>query len=381
MRAPAAALLLLAAFAGTLVWLWKTGPRTLPRQPVPVTVALAPPLPPPEAALPPATPPLPALPTTTPPLPLPLQAASPAPVAPEIAAPAPTAPPLPIPQPAPKLRAMTTPAAPSPELIEQGKAGPLPRIAADGRRPWRAYARPFDRSDPRPRIAIVISNLGLSGAATEAAIQDLPGAVTLAFSPYAPDLGDDIPLARSAGHEVLLSLPMEPVDAGGEAGPQALKTSLTATQNLERLSWMLSRVAGYVGVTDTLGAHFAGSERDMRPILMEIKKRGLLFFDGNANREDVGLRLAQSLGVPVAANGRFIDTEASRDAIDGMLRAAEVEARRTGHSMAIGFPYPVTIERISLWARTLEAKGIALAPVSAMVPLQHSASAGAPGDG
>jgi uncharacterized protein len=362
------ALLALAACAGTIVWLWQTGPRALPLTPVPVTVAiappLAPPLPPPVAALPAIMPPKPA-----PPTPAPAAIATPAPLLP-----------LPIPKPAPKMRAALAPA-PIPELIEQGKAGPLPRIANDGRLPWRVYARPFDRGDARPRIAIVISNLGLSGAATEAAIQDLPGAVTLAFSPYAPDLGDDIPLARSAGHEVLLSLPMEPVDAGGEAGPQALKTTLTPAQNLERLSWMLSRVAGYVGVTDHLGGNFWASERDMRPILMEIKKRGLLFFDTNSNRSDAGLRLARSLDLPVAANGRFIDTEASRDAIDGMLRAAEVEARRTGHSVAVGFPYPVTIERIALWARTLDAKGIALAPVSAMVPLRHAASIGAPGDG
>jgi hypothetical protein len=263
-----------------------------------------------------------------------------------------------------------------PELIERGRSGPLPRVAPDGRRPWRVYARPFDRGDPRPRIAVVIDNLGLSGAATEAAIQDLPGEVTLAFSPYSADLGADIPLARAAGHEVLLGIPMEPVESGGEAGPQALKTGLTRAENLARLDWMMSRVAGYVGVTDFLGDRFMASTRDLRPILMEIKKRGLMFFDSRNGDSDGSAGLARALGVPVAAGARIIDGEASRDAIDAQLLALEREARRTGRGIALGFPYPVTFERVGLWARTLASKGIALVPVSAMVPLPRAADAG-----
>ena len=33
----------------------------------------------------------------------------------------------------------------------------------------------------------------------------------------------------------------------------------------------------------------------------------------------------------------------------------------------MGFPYPVTIERVAAWTATLAQKGIALAPVSALV--------------
>ena len=48
-----------------------------------------------------------------------------------------------------------------PALIEQTQQGPLPRIADDGRTPMAAYAPPAP-SDKRPRIAIVISGLGIS---------------------------------------------------------------------------------------------------------------------------------------------------------------------------------------------------------------------------
>jgi polysaccharide deacetylase 2 family uncharacterized protein YibQ len=98
-------------------------------------------------------------------------------------------------------------------------------IAPDGRRAWQVYARPFERGDRRPRIAILISGLGPSGAATEAAIQGLPGAVSLAFWPYADRIDNWIRLARAAGHEVLLNLPMEPENYPAfDPGPKTLLT-------------------------------------------------------------------------------------------------------------------------------------------------------------
>lgn len=51
-------------------------------------------------------------------------------------------------------------------------------------------------------------------------------------------------------------------------------------------------------------------------------------------------------------------------------RAAELEemARRKGGALGIGYAYPLTLERVALWAKTLDEKGIALAPASALVP-------------
>ncbi len=76
-------------------------------------------------------------------------------------------------------------AAPDPALIEQTAQGSLPKIGEDGRMAWQVYARPFEDEAKRPRIVIIIGGLGLSRAATEAAVSRLPGEVTLAFDPYA----------------------------------------------------------------------------------------------------------------------------------------------------------------------------------------------------
>ena len=261
--------------------------------------------------------------------------------------------------------------APDPALIEESALGPLPTIAPDGREPWRVYARPFDQEDTRPRIAVIIIDLGLSGAATETAIQQLPGPVTLAFSPYAKRLDDWIDLARAAGHEVLLHLPMEPVNYPlQDPGPFTLLTSLDVTENRERLEWLLSRFTGYVGVTNHMGSRFTTSAAALRPILEEIRTRGLMFVDSRSSARSVATRVASELDLPHAYNNRFIDREASRAAIDRRLAEVERIARSTGNAVAVGSPYPVTMERLSAWLQTLEDKGFAIAPISALADRQ-----------
>src|SRR5262249_34892710 len=151
-------------------------------------------------------------------------------------------------------------AAPAPGMTEEAPIGPLPRIAADGRRAWQVYARPFDAGETRPRIAIVVTDLGLSEPMTDAAIAHLPGPVTLAFAPYAQKLGSWIEQARHEGHEVLLAVPMEPLGyPRDDPGPSTLLTSMSAAQNVDRLNWALSRASGYVGVTSTTSSRFAAS--------------------------------------------------------------------------------------------------------------------------
>lgn len=261
---------------------------------------------------------------------------------------------------------------PDPALIAKTPKGPLPIIAPDGRQAWQVYAKPFEDVRKRPRIAIVLGDMGLSQSATNTAIQQLPAAVTLAFAPYAGDLQTWIAKARAAGHEVMLQLPMEPLDyPANDPGPQALLTSLTKGDNQERLDWLLSRFTGYIGVTNYMGSKFTAAPAELRPILEEIKKRGLMFLDSRSSQRSAVPRLAREIGLPHATNSRFLDNEASRAAIDARLEELERIAKSTGTAVGMCYPYPVTIERIANWAAKLPINDFVLAPVSAVVNRQN----------
>jgi polysaccharide deacetylase 2 family uncharacterized protein YibQ len=270
--------------------------------------------------------------------------------------------------------AMPAPAAAS--LTEDGPYGPLPRIARDGRRPFLAYALPFNFEDPRPKVAIMVLGLGLQAESIEAALR-LPGKVSLHFTPYAADLAALFERARRAGHEVLLDLPMEPLDArASDPGPQALRTENSSAENLKRLSWVLARAPGYVAVAGG-GARFAASPAAL-PVLDVLAQRGLAMIELGSGELATG---ARAVGLPYASVATAIDADPSSLAIDHALAALEAEALRRGSALGVVEGYPVSLERLRLWAATLEDKGLALAPVSALVIERSGLAAEAPEDG
>jgi 2-polyprenyl-6-methoxyphenol hydroxylase-like FAD-dependent oxidoreductase len=115
-----------------------------------------------------------------------------------------------VPVAAPEFPAARPIPAPDTALLEQGRFGALPRVGADGRTSIRAYAGQFDRQDSRPRIGIIVADIGISNAQTEDAIRRLPPAVTFAISPYAPRAAQVAERLRAKGAETLIGLPLEP---------------------------------------------------------------------------------------------------------------------------------------------------------------------------
>ena len=260
--------------------------------------------------------------------------------------------------------------APDRDLIEKGKDGFLPIIGRDGRQSWQVYARPFDLADKRPRVALVVSELGPSPTSIDTAINHLPAAVSLAFVPYRRGLGNWIEQARNAGHEVLLDLPMEPTTyPNDDPGPEALLTALDPPANLERLNWVMSQATGYVGFVALMGSRFSTSHDDMLPILTSLQKRGLLYVDNRSSPQTVVPDIATEIGLAASSANRQLDSPAdlSRPVIDKKLSELEDIAKHNGSALGITHPYPIVMERIGVWAQSVEDRGVVLAPVSAII--------------
>ncbi len=265
-------------------------------------------------------------------------------------------------------------AGPDPDLLEPSPYGPLPIRAADGRTPVQAYARPFLGDPDKPRIAIIVTKLGLSRARTEQAIADLPPEVSLAFSPYGRGLEDWGRKARKAGHEVLLMIPMEPVGyPDSDPGPLALMTMLTKAGNIDRLHRVLGRMTAYVGIVSEMGSRFTASPQALAPMIADLARRGLLVVDSRTTARSVLADEARTAGLAVAVNDRIIDNIADPSEIDRYLRELETLALRRGYALGMGRPYPVTIARIRAWAKGLSERGFVLAPVSALAQVGQEA--------
>jgi len=307
-------------------------------------------------------------------VPVPPAAAPPPPPSPQAAArpvppPTPTAPPPP--QQAVAMFPGLTPA-PVPALVEASAAGPLPRISPTGQTPWQTYARPFDWSDTRPRIAIVLAGMGISARSTQAAIERMPSGITFAFDPAGDRVANWIEAARRDGHEALLSIPMEPVAYPRvDPGPNTLLTLFPPEENRRRLEANLARASGYVGITTLSGSRFTGSSDAVRPVVETLRQRGLVLLDARVADRSAATMLATQAGVPRALADARIDETPSAGLIDERLALLERTARQNGVAVGVGMAdLPVTLDRITAWAATLDSKGLVLAPVTAVVNRQ-----------
>jgi len=243
-----------------------------------------------------------------------------------------------------------------------------PSRPAAGRPASAAEAGAVPSALRRPRIAIVLWGLGRSREASEAAIHQLPAEVTLGLTPHGRDLQFWADRARAAGHEVVLEIPMEPLSYPEvDPGKQALLTTLPAAENRQRLERLLAAFHGYIGTTNFMGSRFTTSEAHLRPVLETLKARGLIFLDSRANDQSIAYRLAGEIGLDRAVNNRYIDNEASGEAIDARLAELAQVALKDGTAVGIGLPRGVTIERLGYWLSGVQEKGLQLAPLSAVV--------------
>jgi len=265
-----------------------------------------------------------------------------------------------------------------PALVEESRHGPIPRIAADGRKPALVYAKasklPADKADAA-RIAIVIGGLGISASVTAEAMERLPGAVTFAFAPYTANLEN---LAANAGaheHELLLQAPMEPFDyPDNDPGPQTLLTSLSPAQNIDRLQWLMARMQGYVGVTNLMGSRFTASDPALSPILREIAKRGLIYVDDGSSTRSIAGQIAGAQNLPFVKADITISAASSPAEIDQALARIELQARERGNAVGFAQASPAVVARISEWANKVSGRGLVLVPISTMASAKTKSS-------
>jgi polysaccharide deacetylase 2 family uncharacterized protein YibQ len=261
---------------------------------------------------------------------------------------------------------MPTPLGADAGLVEQSAFGPLPRVSPDGRRARDAYARPAGRlPDGVPRIVMVVGGLGISQTGTQNAIELLPEDVTLAFAPYGFSLQRWGAKAREEGHEILLQIPLEPEGYPQEnPGEHTLLASASGDSRRD-LHWVLSRLTGYAGVMNYMGARFTAEERALVPFLGEVGERGLFYVDDGSSAASLAPAVGEGLRVPVLTADRIVDQDRSAAEIERNLTELEAIAGTRGVAVGVASAFPASVEAIARWARGTKERGVFIVPASA----------------
>jgi polysaccharide deacetylase 2 family uncharacterized protein YibQ len=219
-------------------------------------------------------------------------------------------------------------------------------------------AGPVCANEIPPRIAVVFDDLGYT---TEGlARQLLEVEVPLTFA-VLPGLRESIAFAESAqahGHEVILHVPMEPLDLQHhDPGPDALFVELEPEENRRRLRTFLDGLPAFAGVSNHMGSRCTADAALMELYLREIGSRGngTYVLDSRTTARSVVPACAQSAGVPWVASDLFLDHHAlgSPRPREQAQKLLEIALTR-GDAVGIGHVRPETIgalrEALLIWS-------------------------------
>ena len=231
---------------------------------------------------------------------------------------------------------------------------------------WIRNAVPSAVPKDHPRVVIIIDDMGVDRAHTREAMT-LPAPITFAFLPYADDLKEQTEAARVKGHELIVHMPMEPMNAALDAGPHVLRPAMPPEEFLNVMEGGLSAFDGYVGINNHMGSRMTQDRDGMARVMDVLKARGLLFIDSKTIGSSVAEDEARKAGIPYAGRDVFLDHDESYEAVTAALAQMERRALKNGLAIAIGHPKPETIRALREWLPGLHEKGIELVPVSAAV--------------
>ncbi|WP_370192745.1 MULTISPECIES: divergent polysaccharide deacetylase family protein [Aurantimonas] len=255
---------------------------------------------------------------------------------------------------------------PDDALIEDSAYGLLPARAPDGRRPYDVYAGAWS-GKPGTRIAIVVGGLGISQTGTMNAIGSLPPGVTFGFSPSGNSLDRWMQEARRSGHELVLQVPLEPVGYPQvDPGEDTLTVDDAAAGDLSALHASLATITNYVGIMNYMGGRFVAEPAAMEPLIAELGRRGLMFFDDASSLRSVAADTAQLQSVPAAVSDLSIDRSQDPADIRSQLDTLERIARAEGTAIGVASAFDVSVATIAKWIGEARGRGIEIVPLSAL---------------
>jgi polysaccharide deacetylase 2 family uncharacterized protein YibQ len=197
-----------------------------------------------------------------------------------------------------------------------------------------------------PKIAIVIDDLGYDRHIAQEFI-DLQAPLTLSFLPQAPHAKEMALLAREKGKEILLHLPMEPLDfPKTNPGPGALLLSMRANEILQIIDNDFNNFPFAQGANNHMGSRFTENREKMAVVLESLKKRDLFFLDSLTTAQSVVPALAEDLGVKYLQRNIFLDNEVAEDPIRRQVEKLVQVAQARGSSVGCGHPYPLLLQVI-----------------------------------
>ena len=275
----------------------------------------------------------------------------------------PEPPPRPVSKPAPTT-APKPPAPPKKSAIEKPPFEIYPQKEIPAEKPPLRPKAP--KPDELPKVAIIIDDIGYDSKIAKQFLE-LDEVLTISILPNSPAQKKIVALAETKGLEIMLHLPMEPVEYPNvNPGPGTLLTSMSPDQLISQLEKNLEAIPEIKGVNNHMGSKMTAQSNQMYQIFSVLKKRGLYFIDSRTTAETQGRPSARLFQVPFAERDVFLDHSQKPEFIKKQIRELVRIARRNGQAIGIAHPHPVTLKILKDALPDLK-KQVQLVPASKVV--------------
>jgi polysaccharide deacetylase 2 family uncharacterized protein YibQ len=216
-------------------------------------------------------------------------------------------------------------------------------------------------------LAVIVDDMGSSlKEAKELLSINMP--MTFAIIPGLAKVKAVADAADSAGREVMVHLPMEPLGYPRQKlESNGLLVAHSEDEIAARTVELLNAVPHAKGANNHMGSRFTEQEEKMLPVLKVLKGRGQFFIDSRTTPRSTGYAVAERLGLRVAARNVFLDNQQDVTAIKKQLYSAAELSRRKGGVIVICHPHAATIEALKEGMPELQRAGITFVSAGELV--------------
>jgi hypothetical protein len=215
-------------------------------------------------------------------------------------------------------------------------------------------------------VALIIDDLGYDKKIAQKFAQ-LDVALTFSILPHSPFQQPIVRLAQSKGLEIMIHLPMEPVEYPQvDPGPGTLLTSMSPDELIDQLDQNLDTLPEAKGVNNHMGSRMTSESNQMYQIFSILKKRGLFFIDSRTTAESLCEPSARLFQVPFAQRDVFIDHQLKPDFIRNQIKQLIRIAQKNGEAVGIMHPHSTTLKVLQEMLPALKGQ-VNLVPASKVV--------------
>ncbi|HOY43175.1 MAG TPA: divergent polysaccharide deacetylase family protein [bacterium] len=208
------------------------------------------------------------------------------------------------------------------------------------------------------RMAIIVDDFGYANNELVRKFLYYPKPLTIAILPGQKASGVVARDARVANREILVHMPMEPLNERfSDEGYTLLAGQDAGTARL-RVRAALAQIPHAIGINNHQGSRVTADRVLMKAVMTELKRQDKLFVDSRTSSKSVALQVARELGLRAGANQVFLDAEDKESFIEGQFEKAAAIAGKQGEVIAICHMRKRTFKVLERMIPRLEQQGI-----------------------